>query len=71
VPQREIPQSLVLLHQTRTLNRSRSALLRRHNPIKLSDHISISENHYFSLAGAGLIEEHNSGFLSVKEGKGT
>jgi hypothetical protein len=29
----------------------------------------IGENRYFSFADAGLIEEYNSDFLSLKEGK--
>jgi hypothetical protein len=28
----------------------------------------IGENRYFSFADAGLIEEYNSGFLSLREG---
>jgi len=39
--------------------------------IKVLDHIIIGENRYFSFADAGLIEEYNSDFLSLKEGKGT
>jgi len=37
--------------------------------IKVLDHIIIGENRYFSFADAGLIEEYNSDFLSLKEGK--
>ncbi len=37
--------------------------------IKVLDHIVIGENRYFSFADAGLIEEYNSDFLSLKEGK--
>jgi len=37
--------------------------------IKILDHIIIGENRYFSFADAGLIEEYNSDFLSLKEGK--
>jgi len=37
--------------------------------IKVPDHIIIGENRYFSFADAGLIEEYNSDFLSLKEGK--
>jgi hypothetical protein len=32
-------------------------------------HVIIGENRYFSFAGAGLIEEYNSDFSSLKEGK--
>ena len=39
--------------------------------IKVLDHIIIGENRYFSFADAGLIEEYNSGFLILKEGKRT
>jgi DNA repair protein RadC len=39
--------------------------------IKVLDHIIIGENRYFSFADAGLIEEYDSDFLSLKEGKGT
>ena len=39
--------------------------------IKVLDHIIIGENHYFSFADAGLIEEYNSNFLSLKEGRRT
>jgi len=39
--------------------------------IKVLDHIIIGENRYFSFADAGLIEEYNSDFLSLKEGKRT
>jgi len=34
-------------------------------------HVIIGENCYFSFADAGLIEEYNSDFLSLKEGKRT
>ena len=37
--------------------------------IKVLDHIIIGENRYFSFADAVLIEEYNSDFLSLKEGK--
>ena len=37
--------------------------------LKVLDHIIIGENRYFSFADAGLIEEYNSDFLSLKEGK--
>ncbi|MGA2671396.1 MAG: JAB domain-containing protein [Dehalococcoidia bacterium] len=37
--------------------------------IKVLDHIIIGENRYFSFADAGLIEEYNLAFLSLKEGK--
>jgi len=37
--------------------------------IKVLDHIIIGENRYFSFADAGLIEEYNSDFLSLKEEK--
>ena len=37
--------------------------------IKVLDHIIIGENRYFSFADAGLIEEYNSDFLNLKEGK--
>ena len=37
--------------------------------IKVLDHIIIGENRYFSFADAGLIEEYNLDFLSLKEGK--
>jgi len=36
---------------------------------KVLDHIIIGDNRYFSFADAGLIEEYNSDFLSLKEGK--
>jgi DNA repair protein RadC len=39
--------------------------------IKVLDHIIIGENRYFSFADAGLIEEYNSDFLSLEEGKRT
>jgi len=39
--------------------------------IKVLDHIIIGENRYFSFADAGFIEEYNSDFLSLKEGKRT
>jgi DNA repair protein RadC len=37
--------------------------------IKILDHIIIGENRYFSFADGGLIEEYNSDFLSLKEGR--
>jgi len=37
--------------------------------IKVLDHIIIGDNRYFSFADAGLIEEYNSDFISLKEGK--
>ncbi|MFO7774069.1 MAG: DNA repair protein RadC [Dehalococcoidia bacterium] len=37
--------------------------------LKILDHIIIGDNRYFSFADAGLIEEYNSDFLSLKEGK--
>jgi DNA repair protein RadC len=37
--------------------------------IKVLDHIIIGENRYFSFADAGLIEEYNSAFLSLREEK--
>jgi DNA repair protein RadC len=37
--------------------------------LKVLDHIIIGENRYFSFADAGLIEEYNSDFLTLKEGK--
>jgi len=37
--------------------------------IKVLDHVVIGENRYFSFADAGLIDEYNSDFLSLKEGK--
>ena len=37
--------------------------------IKVLGHIIIGENRYFSFADAGLIEEYNLAFLSLKEGK--
>jgi DNA repair protein RadC len=37
--------------------------------IKVLDHIIIGENRYFSFADARLIEEYNSEFLNLKEGK--
>ncbi len=37
--------------------------------IKILDHIIVGENRYFSFADAGLVEEYNSDFLSLKEGK--
>jgi DNA repair protein RadC len=37
--------------------------------IKVSGHVIIGENRYFSFADAGLIEEYNSDLLSLKEGK--
>jgi len=39
--------------------------------IKVLDHIIIGDNSYFSFADAGLIEEYNSDFMSLKEGKKT
>lgn len=39
--------------------------------LKVLDHIIIGENRYFSFADAGLIEEYNSHFVSLREGKGT
>ena len=39
--------------------------------IKVLDHIIIGENRYFSFADAGLIEEYNLNFQSLKEGKRT
>jgi DNA repair protein RadC len=37
--------------------------------IKVLDHIVIGDNRYFSFADAGLIEEYNSDFLTLREGK--
>jgi DNA repair protein RadC len=37
--------------------------------IKVLDHIIIGDNSYFSFADAGLIDEYNSDFLSLKEGQ--
>ncbi len=37
--------------------------------VKVLDHIIIGDNRYFSFADAGLIEEYNSDFLTLKEGK--
>ena len=37
--------------------------------IKVLDHIIIGDNRHFSFADAGLIEEYNLNFLSLKEGK--
>jgi DNA repair protein RadC len=37
--------------------------------MKVLGHITIGENRYFSFADAGLIEEYNLAFLSLKEGK--
>jgi len=37
--------------------------------IKVLDHIIIGDNRYFSFADAGLIEEYNSDFLTLREGK--
>jgi len=37
--------------------------------IKVLDHIVIGENRYFSFADAGLIEQYNSDFLSLKDEK--
>ena len=39
--------------------------------IKVLDHIIIGDNRYFSFADAGLIEEYNLNFSSLKEGKRT
>ena len=39
--------------------------------MKVLDHIMIGENPYFSFADAGLIEEYNTDFLSLKEGTRT
>jgi hypothetical protein len=39
--------------------------------IEVLDHVTIGDNRYFSFADAGLIEEYNSDFLSLKEGKRT
>jgi DNA repair protein RadC len=39
--------------------------------IKVLDHIVIGENRYFSFADAGLIEEYDSEFLNLKEGRRT
>jgi len=39
--------------------------------IKVLDHIIIGENRYFSFADAGLIEEYDLNFRSLKEGKRT
>jgi len=36
--------------------------------IKVLDHIIIGDNNYFSFADAGLIEEYNLNFLSIKRG---
>jgi DNA repair protein RadC len=36
--------------------------------IKVLDHIIIGENRYFGFADAGLIEQYNSDYLSLKEG---
>jgi DNA repair protein RadC len=36
--------------------------------IKVLDHIIIGDNRYFSFADAGLIEEYNSDFLTLREG---
>jgi DNA repair protein RadC len=38
--------------------------------IKVLDHIIIGDNRYFSFADAGLIEEYNCDFLTLKEGRG-
>jgi DNA repair protein RadC len=35
--------------------------------IKVLDHIIIGENRYFSFADAGLVQQYNSDFLSLKE----
>ncbi len=37
--------------------------------IKVLDHVIVGENRYFSFADAGLIEEYNADFLSLREGK--
>jgi len=37
--------------------------------IRVLDHIVIGDNRYFSFADAGLIEEYNSDFLTLREGK--
>jgi len=37
--------------------------------IKVLDHIIIGENRYFSFADAGFIQEYNSDFSSLTEGK--
>jgi DNA repair protein RadC len=37
--------------------------------IKVLDHIIIGENRYFSFADAGLIDEYDSDFFSLKEEK--
>jgi DNA repair protein RadC len=37
--------------------------------IRILDHIVIGDNRYFSFADAGLIEQYNSDFLTLKEGK--
>ncbi len=37
--------------------------------LKVLDHIIIGENRYFSFADSGLIEEYNSDFLTLKDGK--
>ena len=37
--------------------------------LKVLDHIIIGENRYFSFADSGLVEEYNSDFLNLKEGK--
>ncbi len=37
--------------------------------IKVLDHIIIGENRYFSFADAGLVEQYNRDFSSLKEGK--
>jgi DNA repair protein RadC len=37
--------------------------------IKVLDHIIIGDNRYFSFADAKLIEEYNSDFLTLREGK--
>jgi DNA repair protein RadC len=39
--------------------------------IKVLDHIVIGENRYFSFADAGLIEEYDSEFSNLKEGRRT
>jgi DNA repair protein RadC len=36
--------------------------------IRILDHIVIGDNRYFSFADAGLIEQYNSDFLTLKEG---
>jgi len=38
--------------------------------IRVLDHVIIGDNRYFSFADAGLIEEYNSDFVSLKEERG-